>query len=134
MSSTPYRVFHCACFLLLCILCGPPSHAEQDQTDAKAAPHSSTGSLVISPQFESAGPFSDGLAAVEVGEDKGWKWGYIDTSGDFRIVPQFDAADAFSEGLAAVRLGDEKTGLWGFIDRTGDFVIPPKWNHVTPFS
>ena len=89
---------------------------------------------MIHSEFESAGPFSEGLAAVQVGADKGWKWGYIDKSGHFAIAPQFDDAEDFSEGLAAVRVGDEKTGQWGFIDRRGNFAIRPKWDHVTPFS
>jgi len=112
MSLTPCRAFCGACLLSLSIVCGQPSQAAQNQADANATAPSRTGSVVIIPQFESAGPFSEGLAAVEVGQDKGWKWGYIDNSGSFVIAPQFDYADGFSEGLAAVRLGDEKTGQW----------------------
>jgi hypothetical protein len=134
MSSTLCSTLPFACLLTLSILCCQPSHAIQNLADAKSAPSSGTGSLVIPPQFASASPFYEGLAAVQVGQDKGWKWGYIDKSGNFAIAPQFDSADAFSEGLAAVRIGDEKTGKWGFIDRTGNYAIRPQWDHVTPFS
>ena len=134
MSSTTYRAFCCACLLLLNGASGRFAYAAQNQVDAKASASSSTGSLVISPQFESAAPFSEGLAAVQVGEDKGWKWGYIDKAGSFVIAPQFDYADGFSEGLAAVRIGDEKTGQWGFIDRSGNYAIRPNWDHATAFS
>ncbi|MFZ0744054.1 MAG: WG repeat-containing protein, partial [Terracidiphilus sp.] len=78
MSSAPDRAFLCACFLLLCLFCNQPSHAVQNQTDAKAAASSIPGAFVIKPQFERAGQFSEGLAAVEVSEAEGWKWGYID--------------------------------------------------------
>jgi hypothetical protein len=111
-----------------------PLHALKNAPTAKQAEPVPTGSLVIAPQFESAGPFSEGLAAVQVGADKGWKWGYIDKSGALVIAPQFDVADAFSEGLAAVRVGDDKTGQWGFVDRTGNFVIRPQWDHASAFS
>src|SRR5215469_18719944 len=109
MSSTPVRALYCGLFFALSILCGPPSLAALDQPDAKAAASSNTGSLVIHPEFESAGPFSEGLAAVQVGADKDWRWGYIDRSGSLAIAPRFDDAEAFCEGLATVRVGDEKT-------------------------
>jgi len=68
-----------------------------------------TGKLVISPQFNQAYPFSQGLAAVKIGD----KWGYIDKTGKFVIQPQFNYAQSFSEGLAAVKIG----GKWGYISR-----------------
>ena len=43
------------------------------------------GSMVIKPQFDAVGRFSEGLAEVK----KGGKWGYIDKTGSFVIKPQF---------------------------------------------
>src|ERR1035437_8425370 len=55
-----------------------------------------TGRMVISPQFESVGSFSDGLAAVLVGEGDRGKWGFIDKSGRMVIAPQFAKVGQFS--------------------------------------
>jgi WG containing repeat len=132
MNLTCCRQIMRVSLLLLWVAGAPRCHAGQDQTVGKGS--SETGSIVIQPQFESAGPFSEGVAAVQTGKDEGGKWGYIDKSGGFVINPQFDYAEAFSEGLAAVRSGDEKTGKWGFIDRSGKFVITPRWDHASRFS
>jgi hypothetical protein len=77
-------------------------------------------------QFEEAGPFSDGVAAVRVNG----KWGYADPAGRLVIKPQFDFAYAFSEGLAPVKLN----GLAGFIDKTGAVAIPLQFTNAGNFS
>jgi hypothetical protein len=96
-----------------------------------------TGKMVVRPQFEAAmdrdsdspdfsdncyynGNFSEGLAAVELGE----KWGYIDVTGKMAIALQFDDARDFSHGFAAVQIGKK----WGFIDKTGQIVIAPQFD------
>ncbi len=43
-----------------------------------------TGRIVIPPQFDEAGSFSDGLAAVRIGA----RFGYIDKQGPFRLHRQ----------------------------------------------
>jgi hypothetical protein len=114
-----------------------------------------TGTFAISPQFDDAAPFSEGLAFVIVGDIKTGKVGYIDTIGKMVIAPQFDSgvvppgeladryfknrtyvfrAKSFSEGLAAVRIGDESTGMCGYIDKTGAIVIPPQFNYAVDFK
>src|SRR3954462_5505365 len=59
-----------------------------------------SGKVVVTPQFDRAGDFSDSLAAVSIGG----KWGYMERSGKLAITPQFDLADRFSpgDGLAVV--------------------------------
>src|ERR1035441_6437514 len=47
-----------------------------------------SGKTVVTPQFDGAGGFSEGLAQVRVGT----KSGYINTKGVLVITPQFDAA------------------------------------------
>jgi hypothetical protein len=74
--------------------------------------------------------FSEGLAAVIVGEWPDWKYGYLDREGNLAIPSRFRAGGDFSEGLAFVRLSDD--GKWGFIDKTGKMVIEPRFDR--PFS
>ena len=95
-----------------------------------------TGKVVIPPQFDSAEYFSEGLAAVEVGEkwgligkSGGEKWGFIDRSGNMVIQPQYDSVGwhgHFSEGLALVYVH----GKCGFIDKTGKMVIQPQFDEA----
>jgi len=85
-----------------------------------------TGRIVINPQFEEAGDFSEGLARVKTGG----KWGYVDRTGRFLINPQFEEAGDFSQGLARVKLG----GKWGYVDRRGEVIIPPQFSEASDFS
>lgn len=71
-----------------------------------------TGTVVIEPVFDEAGPFSNGLARVAKGQD----WGYIDRNGGMVIPPQYEKASDFSEGLARVR---EASGQWNYVDQHG---------------
>jgi len=84
-----------------------------------------TGRVTIPPQFDAASRFSEGLAAVRIGDDpvKG-KWGYIDQIGRFAIKPRFSKADDFSNGLALVStIEDIVPNI--FINKLGDVVIAP---------
>lgn len=123
-----------------------------------------TGRLVISPQWDTANTFSEGRAAVCIGEcdidhqngfrNKGYpqpieeleqtfKYGFIDESGKLVVNPAFEAAQDFSEGLAAVCVGlgcysgtkhEKEETKWGFIDKSGAMVILPQFAYVTPFK
>ncbi|NLD47402.1 MAG: zinc-ribbon domain-containing protein [Clostridiaceae bacterium] len=73
------------------------------------------GSCVIEPQFDETRDFSDGFAAVCIGD----KWGFIDKHGNYLTELKFDWALSFSEGLAAVTIGDKR----GFINKEGNLVI-----------
>lgn len=86
----------------------------------------SRGRTVIHPEFLSARPFREGLAAVLVVD----RWGYIAQDGEMRIAPNFQECGDFSEGLAAARWYNR----WGYIDRTGAFVIQPKFQEAGPFK
>ena len=97
-------------------------------TPASAEATVKPGTIVINPQFDSVGSFSEGLAAVRSGDARTGKWGFIDKTGHYVITPQFDGADSFSDGLALVRHGDDDTGRqWGFIDKTGHVLDPIRW-------
>lgn len=85
-----------------------------------------TGKFAIEPRLDGAGDFSEGLAAVLVGN----KWGYMDRAGRIVIRPQSDEAQRFSEGLAAVRTGEH----WSYIDRQGKVVITGRFNDAEAFT
>jgi hypothetical protein len=85
------------------------------------------GAWVIAPQFDEAGDFSEGLAAVAVDE----KWGYIDFNGTMIIQPQFGDAEEFSEGYAAVV--SEETWQKGYVNMRGEMVIPARFESAWPF-
>ena len=56
------------------------------------------GQLFINPRFESAQPFSEGLAAVQINK----KWGYINSTDKFQINPKYSEAGLFRAGKALV--------------------------------
>ena len=84
------------------------------------------GNLPIKLLYDGGLAFSEGLAAVRVGD----RWGYIDASGNERISPRFDEANSFSEGLAAVRIGKN----WAYIDPTGNLGNDPCFEFAQAFS
>lgn len=72
-----------------------------------------TGHLVISPRFENASSFSEGLAAA----CRKGKWGFIDTDGKWVIEPRYRYAFGFGDaGFGQVDTENEGRA---FIDRTG---------------
>jgi hypothetical protein len=87
-----------------------------------------SGKIIIEPQFDYAGQFSEGIAPVLMNK----KWGFIDEFGKVVIEPQFDEVywHRFSDGLIPVKLGDKM----GAIDKSGNFVIEPKFETVLDFS
>lgn len=82
--------------------------------------------FVIEPQFELAGNFSEGLAAVRI---EG-KFGYIDASGEIVIEPKFARAGEFDQTMAVA--GDEDA--FGIINRSGDYVVEPFFAEALIFS
>lgn len=84
--------------------------------------------LEIPYQFNAAGQFSEGLAAVQ---DENGKCRYIDITGKIIAPYQFIRASDFSEGLAAVK---DENGKCGYIDITGEIVIPCQFKDARAFS
>ena len=58
--------------------------------------------MVIPPQFDTAGDFSESLSMVAVRDN----CGFIDRTGKIVIGPQYASAHNFSEGLAWVKRGE----------------------------
>ncbi|MCL1835509.1 MAG: WG repeat-containing protein, partial [Oscillospiraceae bacterium] len=84
------------------------------------------GNIVVAPQYDSAGDFSQGRAVV----GNNGKFGYIDKKGAVVAPLNYDTAEPFSEGLAAVSAG----GKYGFIDRSGKVAVQLKYGYASPFS
>jgi hypothetical protein len=125
--------------------------------------HRCEGDFVISPRFEYAQGFSEGLAVVLVDgkhgvidktevlltnpfDDSGWslsdgllevergdQWGYVDIHGRVAVPIQFHQASGFAEGLAAVEFSERKD-QGGFIDHHGRVVILPQFQEAGYFS
>ncbi len=91
------------------------------------------GNIVITPKYEYARDYHEGLAVVRTGG----KWGFIDTNGKMVIEAKFDCIhnNGFSQGLAAVVQGDpEGKRNNSYIDKTGNWVIKPQFDSAEPFS
>lgn len=76
-----------------------------------------SGAMVIAPQFDKAGDFSEGYAPAL--QDK--KWGYIDTSGKWVIQPTYDKVKAFNSGYTLVLKDDQ----WNYIDASENVFSTP---------
>jgi hypothetical protein len=50
-----------------------------------------TRRFAIKPQYDEARQFSDGFAAVRIGDADNGKWGFVDKRGKMVLGPQFDA-------------------------------------------
>jgi hypothetical protein len=77
-----------------------PGHLEPRQEGKKVGFVNADGRFEISPTFDDALPFSDGFAAVQIGD----LWGFVDATGRQVIHPQFDAAYYFNQGVATAEL------------------------------
>jgi len=87
-----------------------------------------TGRVVVPPQFDDVGKFSEGLCPVR---SRG-ETAYIDESGKIALrVEKPIYAENFSDGLAEA---ETAKALWGYIDRSGNFAIPAQFQRVTPFT
>ena len=86
-----------------------------------------TGIWVISPSFDEASPFSDGMARVKLRD----KYGYINSIGGLIIMPLYKWLDFFYEDLAVACLSGSRLG---YIDKKGNWMIEPIFEHANEFS
>ena len=101
--------------------------ATSEKTGEKKGFINKHGEWAIPPGFDWAEPFSEDLAAVDVGG----KRGFIDTHGAVAIPLDFLEARAFAGGLAQVF---REPGKPLFIDRTGKVVIEPHVEFACAFT
>ena len=88
------------------------------------------GEIVVEPIYDAAHPFSDGLAAVKVGE----KWGAINNHGELVIEPFSGMYLAFAEDRSQFSLAKGGVERRGIVDRTGKIIVPAIYKHVSWYS
>lgn len=76
-----------------------------------------SGNLVIQPEYDAAGMFAEGRAAVL----SDGLWGYVSASGELVLSLQYSQAGRFSSGLAAVETAEG----WKYIGLNGETAIQP---------
>lgn len=86
--------------------------------------------IIVLASFLLSGCVNKSTAELDVPEEKGPKWGFIDHSGRFVIKPTFYRVKRFTEGLAAADLHTR----WGYIDREGNWVIERTYSDCKNFS
>ncbi len=100
------------------ILSGMPPDKDKNPSRYKWGYLNKNFQVAIPPAFDEAEPFTDGLAAVEVGG----KWGYIDTMGRWVIRPRFEEAFDFIDGIAEAII----KGTSVYLNRQGEIIWPPE--------
>ncbi len=98
----------------------------QDESIGKGGFADSTGRVVVSYIYEEAGPFTDGLAKVNLNG----KSGFIDYTGEAVIPLMYESLGDFYDGLAKAGLD----GKYGYIDNIGQEVIPLIYDAAADFS
>lgn len=83
----------------------------------------SNGNIVIKCQYETATPFSDGIAIVA----KSGKYGIIDTQGKVVLPLKYSQISNWSSKLFLIKAG--KT--MGLANHFGKIVLPVKYTHIT---
>ena len=140
----------------LLIIVGTKAHKKTGYINRK-------GRIIISPQWDTAYKFSEGLALVCVGEcdgdhlmgehfsddyssrtdvEQNFKYGFINEQGGFAVNPAFEDANNFSEGLAPVCVGsgcysrskEKQNRRWGYVDSTGTMAIAPQFDYANDFK
>lgn len=113
----------------------PRGLSAEELAEFLGEPPPPTYEMVIEPHFSFARDFSEGLAAVMLGD----RLGYIDKSGRFVIPPLLEVdplslyregAYQFSEGLSRMAIDHQ----WGYIDPAGKILIPPQFDGAENFS
>ena len=88
--------------------------------------NAASGEILISPIYNYAWDFSEGLARVV----QNYKYGFIDREGKTIAPCIYKRADDFSEGFAHVKQNNK----WGFIDREGKTIAPCIYDSIGFFS
>ncbi|MEZ4775763.1 MAG: WG repeat-containing protein [Bacteroidia bacterium] len=85
-----------------------------------------TTASLLGIKYQDARPFSEGRAAVRLGN----QWGYINRNLETVIPFRFDNARDFRQGFATIK----SVGKWGVIDGKGKVVIPFAYESPVEFE
>jgi hypothetical protein len=94
--------------------------------DGKWGYINTSGTYAITPQYEDAKDFNDGLAIVQL---KG-NWGMIDVSGKTIINFEFEELKPFKNDVALAK----QKGMWGIISKDGSWIIKPEYEKLDVFN
>lgn len=91
------------------------------------------GEIKIKASFDQAGAFAGGIAVVvsrneETGE---YRYGIIDTKGNFTYDYQKQPLNNLGEGLVAFQKDNDK---WGIMDKKGKVVLDATYGRIMPFT
>jgi hypothetical protein len=86
-----------------------------------------TGTYVIAPSFDDAGPFHAGVAVVK----KGKQYGVINQMGEWVVAPTYEDAILYNP---AGKITVKKSGKWGVISASGEPVIPFLYAYLSVFK
>lgn len=99
--------------------------------------------VIIACKYAFVYPFSEGLAAVNLGGKVGFdaeytndyfvnggKWGYINETGKLIIPTKYEAAEFFYDGFAIVELNGKKA----FITKSGKQITAFEYDMMNPYS
>lgn len=88
-------------------------------------------------QFDDSRDFSDGMAAVKIGDS----WGFVNTNGEVVIKPQFHEVGDFNDGIAPAYLRVKRHFLTnrthlraGYINKQGEWVVKPRFRETQEFQ
>lgn len=90
----------------------------------------SDGQTIIKCQFDAAGQFSEGLAAILIDS----VWGFIDTSGKIIIEPNYYRVAQFSDGLCNVTIQKDTIFQNAFIRTDGSIAFVSNYRNISPFA
>ena len=85
--------------------------------------------IVISPQWEDADDFYEGLAKVAATREGQSVYGFIDSRGQWVVEPMYEKAGRFSAGFAIVCKNDR----YGYVDTKGKEIISCQFEDVGSF-
>lgn len=81
--------------------------------------------FAISPRFEDAGAFHEGVAPAKLDG----RWGLVDRSGAWAVPPSYDQIRRGNQG----RFAALKNKQWGYLSSIGKVVVEPRYDTVTDF-
>lgn len=95
------------------------------------------GKAVVPPKYDYARSFSEGLAAVRLGDWINGKWGFIDVTGKELFMVNYEGVGDFFQGVVIVSSGENGGPTpvqYGLIDKTGKELVPLKYDDMKSFS